>query len=73
LLGAGATHFGGNAPSRSRVFLVGTAPQRLGDRAASLQRDIVALAQEIAPNGWLEEVIESGALIGRRPEEEDSR
>ena len=51
----------------------GTAPQRLGDRAASLQRDIVALAQEIAPNGWLEEVIESGALIGRRPEEEDSR
>jgi SAM-dependent methyltransferase len=54
-----------------RAFSMGgTAPERLGDRAADLERDIAALVREIAPDGRLAEVIESSALIARRPGEE---
>ena len=54
-----------------RAFsMSGTAPARLGDRAADLERDIVALIHDIAPDGRLTEVIESSALVARRPGEE---
>ncbi len=54
-----------------RAFsMSGTAPARLGDRAAALERDIVALIRDIAPDGRLTEVIESSALVARRSGEE---
>lgn len=54
-----------------RAFSMGgTAPERLGDRTADLKRDIAALVREIAPDGRLTEVIESSALVARRPGEE---
>ena len=55
----------------ARAFSMGgTAPERLGDRAADLERDIAALVRDVAPDGRLTEVIESRALIARRPGEE---
>jgi SAM-dependent methyltransferase len=54
-----------------RAFsMAGTAPARLGARAAALERDIVALVRDEAPDGRLTEVIESSALVARRPGEE---
>jgi SAM-dependent methyltransferase len=54
-----------------RAFsMSGSAPARLGDRAANLERDIRALVRNCAPDGRLAEVIESSALIARRPGEE---
>lgn len=56
-----------------RAFsMSGTAPDRLGDRAAELERDILALVRDVAPDGRMTEVIESSALIARRPGEEDA-
>jgi SAM-dependent methyltransferase len=56
-----------------RAFsMSGTAPDRLGDRAADLERDIAALVRDIAPDGRLTEVIKSSALIARRLGEEDA-
>jgi SAM-dependent methyltransferase len=49
-----------------------TEPERLGNQSAELEHDIVALVKDIAPNGCLTEVIESTALIARRPHEETS-
>jgi len=40
---------------------------RLDGRAEALERDVRALIREIAPDGRLTEVIESNALIARRP------
>jgi SAM-dependent methyltransferase len=52
-----------------RAFSMGgTSPERLGDCAADLERDIGALVREMAPDGHLAEVIESSALIARRPD-----
>ena len=48
----------------------GTSHDRLGDRAADLERDIAALVRDAAPDGHLTEVIEFSALIARRPGEE---
>jgi SAM-dependent methyltransferase len=54
-----------------RAFsMSGTAPARLGDRAADLEHDVLALVHALAPDGRMTEVIESSALIARRPEEE---
>jgi hypothetical protein len=54
-----------------RAFsMSGTAPEKLGERATELERDIVALVRDEAPDGRLTEVIESSALIARRPGEE---
>jgi SAM-dependent methyltransferase len=56
-----------------RAFsMSGTAPARLGDRAADLERDITVLVRDMAPDGRLAEVIESSALVARRPGEEDA-
>jgi len=46
-----------------------TSPERLGEQAAALKHEIDALIGEIAPNGRLTEVVESSALIARRPSE----
>ena len=56
----------------SRAFsMSGTAPARLGEEhAAALEHDILALVHDVAPGGRLTEVIESTALIARRPGEE---
>jgi len=54
-----------------RVFsMSSTSPEHLKAQAAALERDMRALIREIAPDGWLTEVIDSNALIGRRPGEE---
>ncbi|HVC62541.1 MAG TPA: class I SAM-dependent methyltransferase [Acetobacteraceae bacterium] len=53
-----------------RAFsMSGTTPARLGDRAADLERDIAVLVRDMAPDGRLTEVIESSALVARRPGE----
>jgi SAM-dependent methyltransferase len=44
-----------------------TSRDRLGARAEALARELTALIGAIAPQGSLTEVIESSALIGRRP------
>ncbi|HEY3847565.1 MAG TPA: class I SAM-dependent methyltransferase [Acetobacteraceae bacterium] len=55
----------------ARAFsMSGTAPEPLGDRAAELERDILALVRDAALDGRLAEVIESSALIARRSGEE---
>jgi SAM-dependent methyltransferase len=55
----------------ARAFsMSGTAPERLGEHAAELERDILALVHDAASDGHLTEVIESSALIARRPGEE---
>jgi SAM-dependent methyltransferase len=46
-----------------------TAPDRLGERAEDLERDILTVVSDLAPDGRLTEVIESTALIGQRPQE----
>lgn len=46
-----------------------TAPDRLGARAGAFEQDLRALIEEIAPGGRLTEVVESLALIARRPAE----
>lgn len=48
-----------------------TAPARLGGHAAGLERELRLLLAEIAPDGQLTEVVESSALLARRPGEED--
>lgn len=54
-----------------RAFsMSGTAPEKLGDRIAELERDIVTLVRDEAPDGRLTEVIESSALMARRPGKE---
>ena len=54
-----------------RAFsMSGTAPEKLGARATELERDIADLVRDEAPHGRLTEVIESSALIARRPGEE---
>jgi SAM-dependent methyltransferase len=53
-----------------RVFsMSSTAPARLAARAVDLQREIEVLIREIAPDGRLIEVVESSALVARRPGE----
>ncbi len=44
-----------------------TSPDRLGGRAEMLARDIRELVARHAADGWVTEVIESRALIARRP------
>jgi SAM-dependent methyltransferase len=44
-----------------------TSPERLGSRAAALQQEIEALIATIAPDGTLVEVVQSSALVARRP------
>jgi SAM-dependent methyltransferase len=46
-----------------------TSRDRLGPRASALVRDLAELTDEIAVDGRLTEVIESSALLGRRPDE----
>ncbi len=45
-----------------------TSPERLGARVEALRDELTALIGTIAPDGTLTEVIESSALIGRRPD-----
>ena len=52
-----------------RVFsMSGSSRARLEAGAEALERELRALIREIAPDGRLTEVIESNALIGRRPD-----
>ncbi|HUN40271.1 MAG TPA: class I SAM-dependent methyltransferase [Acetobacteraceae bacterium] len=52
-----------------RVFSMSSMSRaRVDGRAEALERDLRALIREIAPDGRLTEVIESNALIGRRPD-----
>lgn len=44
-----------------------SSPQRVGDHAGDMRREIEALLPEIAPDGVLTEVVTSNALIGQRP------
>jgi SAM-dependent methyltransferase len=46
-----------------------TSPERLGAQAAALQLEIEALIAAIAPDGTLVEVVQSSALVARRPDE----
>ena len=56
-----------------RVFsMSGSSRARLDGRAEALERDLRALIREIAPDERLTEVIESNALIGRRPEAQEA-
>jgi SAM-dependent methyltransferase len=55
----------------ARAFsMSGTAPAQLGEHAAELERDILALVRDEAPDGRLTEVVESTALVARRLGEE---
>jgi SAM-dependent methyltransferase len=59
--------------ARSRIdrafSMSSTSPERLGRRAAALQQEIEALIAAIVPDGTLAEVVQSSALVARRPGE----
>jgi SAM-dependent methyltransferase len=55
-----------------RVFSMSSSSRaRLDGRAEALERELRALIREIAPDGRLTEVIDSNALIGRRPDAQE--